>query len=72
MQCKHFIVDPIGFENGIGDCQLLVDYQAKGASEHEIENVKRQYLGTRLLWAAWCDDNHRDCLRYEMLNNNQE
>lgn len=65
MQCKYFIRDPIGFGHGIGDCQKLVDFKAKGATEAEIEGVKRQYIGTRVLWAAWCDDNARDCLRYE-------
>jgi hypothetical protein len=69
MQCKYFIPDPIGFGNGIGDCQKLVDFKAKGATDEEIEGVKRQYIGTRLLWAAWCEDNARGCLRYEEKEN---
>lgn len=64
-QCKHFLPDPIGFGQGIGNCQLLIDYRAKGADDQGIEHVRRKYLGTALLWAGSCHNNERRCLRYE-------
>lgn len=72
-QCKHFIVDTIGFGAGIGDCQKLVDYKAKGATEAEIENVKRKYLiGSHCFWYDNCNYNYRNCLRYEPIEENHE
>lgn len=65
MQCKYFIPDKIGNGHGIGDCQKLVDFKAKGATEAEIQGVKRQYLGTDLFWYGLCNNNARGCLRYE-------
>jgi len=65
--CKYFIVDPIGFGDGIGKCQLLEDYKAKGATEAMCEKVRREQLRTTLLYRACCHED-RDCFKYEPIN----
>jgi hypothetical protein len=70
MQCKHFIVDKIGFGQGIGDCQLVINYKAKGASKEEVDGAIKQHLGhvkgrPALFFYGNCFDNLRHCSRYE-------
>lgn len=62
--CKHFIIDTVGNGFGVGNCQKMVDYKAKGATDKMCEKVRREQLGTKLFSYYLCDE-ERGCLKYE-------
>ena len=61
--CANFIPDTIGDGMGIGNCKVLEDYKAKGASQKAIDAAYEK-LGGRLFWGG--DGGYpRDCIKFK-------
>jgi hypothetical protein len=47
--CEHFVPDDIGFGDGIGDCQLIIDFKKKNPDRKALE-IAYKRAGDKLMW----------------------
>ena len=72
MTCKHFIRDDLTDKYAFGECQKVIDFQAKGATPAMIERVIHEKLNgglnsgnNKYFFEVACCNAERGCEKFQ-------